>query len=61
MRWVLNQCAWVHIRAEPDGNVATFYRRLSRKKGSAKAIVAASAKLLKIAYWVLRERRPYHG
>jgi hypothetical protein len=25
------------------------------------AIVAASAKLLKIVFWVLKERRPYHG
>jgi hypothetical protein len=34
---------------------------LARKKGQAKAITAASAKLLKIAYWVLKEKRPYHG
>jgi len=61
LRWVLNECVWVHIRSEPDGNVATFYRRLSKKKGNAKAIVAASAKLLKIVYWVLKERRPYHS
>jgi transposase len=61
LRWVLNQCTWVHIRSEPDGNVATFYRWLSKKKGNAKAVVAASAKLLKIVYWVLKERRPYHS
>ncbi|MGC8924364.1 MAG: IS110 family transposase [Candidatus Micrarchaeia archaeon] len=61
LRWVLNQCTWVHIRSEPDGNIATFYRRLSKKKGNAKAIVAASAKLLKIIYWVLKDRRPYHS
>ena len=34
--------------AEPDGTVATFYARIKRKKGDQKAIVAASAKLLKI-------------
>ena len=61
LRWVLNQCVWVHIRSEPEGNVAEFYKRLRKKKGHAKAVVAASAKLLKIAYWVLREKRPYQG
>jgi len=61
LRWVLNQCTWVHVRSEPEGGVASFYRRLSGKKGHAKAMVAASAKLLKIVYWVLREKRPYSG
>jgi transposase len=61
LRWILNQCTWVHIRNEPEGSVALFYGKLRRKKGHAKAIVAASAKLLKVVYWVLREKRPYHG
>lgn len=61
LRWVLNQCTWAHMRAAPDGCVAEFYRRLSRKKGPAKAVVASSAKLLKIVYWVLREGRPYYS
>jgi transposase len=61
LRWCLNQCTWVHIRCEPEGSVALFYGKLRRKKGSAKAIVAASSKLLKVVYWVLREKRPYHG
>ena len=46
---------------EPDGTVGLFYARLARKKGGSKAVVAASAKLLKISYWVLKERRPYHS
>jgi transposase len=61
LRWVLNQCAWVHVRNQPDGSVASFYRRLRVKKGHAKAMVAASVKLLKIVYWVLREKRAYQG
>jgi transposase len=61
LRWIVNQCVRVHIRVEPDGSVATFYTRLAREKGNSKAIVAASAKLLKVAYWVLRERREYHS
>jgi transposase len=61
LRWVLNQCTWVHVRNQPDGSVAAFYKRLSGKKGRSKAMVAASVKLLKIVYWVLKEKRPYHS
>lgn len=61
LRWILNQCARIHIKTEPDGTVASFYQRLARKKGDQKAIVAASAKLLKIVFWVLKERREYHS
>lgn len=61
LRWILNQCTRAHMRAEPDGTVAQFYARLARKKGDQKAIVAASAKLLKIVYWVLKGRRAYHS
>jgi transposase len=61
LRWALNQCVRAHVRSEPEGSVAEFYERLRKRKGHAKAVVAASAKLLKIVYWVLREKRPYHG
>jgi len=61
LRWVLNQCTWVHVRNEPEGSIAVFYERLRRKKGHSKASVAASAKLLKVVYWVLKEKRPYQG
>jgi len=61
LRWILNQCARMHMRMEPEGTVATFYARLARKKGGSKAIVAASAKLLKVVFWVMKERRPYHS
>jgi transposase len=61
LRWVLNQCTWVHIRNEPKGSIAMFYERLRSKKGHSKANVAASAKLLKVVYWVLKEKRPYQS
>ena len=61
LRWVMGQCARAHMRAEPDGTVAAFYARIRRKKGDQKAIVAASAKLLKIVFWVLKEKRAYHS
>ena len=59
LRWILNQCARVYIRHEPESDIASFYNRLRRKKGDAKAITAASAKLLKVVYWVLKDKREY--
>lgn len=61
LRWMLGQCARINVRNEPDGRLALFYNRLARKKGSQKAIVAATAKLLRIIYWMLRDKEPYHG
>jgi hypothetical protein len=34
--------------------------RLAKIKGNSKAAVAAASKLLKIVYWVMKEKRKYH-
>lgn len=60
LRWILAECTHVHVRRAMD-SVTEFYERLAKKKGKSKATVAASAKPLKIVYWVLKERRPYHS
>ncbi len=56
------ECMRSHIsRTQPDSNITKFCYRLAKKKGSAKATVAASSKLLKI-YSLLdneREERIY--
>ncbi len=41
------QIKWANIRKEPNGTVGNFYSKLKKKKGSSKAMVAASAKLLR--------------
>ncbi|MGH2638986.1 MAG: transposase [Rhabdochlamydiaceae bacterium] len=61
LRWALNQCTRVSVRTEPDGKLAKFYNRLRAKKGDGKAITAVSANMLKIVYWVLKERREYYS
>jgi aspartate/methionine/tyrosine aminotransferase len=50
-----------HIRLNPESNVTKFYHRMAKKKGDGKAIVATSTKLLKIAYWLLKENHSYHS
>ncbi len=54
------ECAHVHIRSAPDSNVSRFYAKIAKKKGRQKATVAALSKLLKMLYWVMKERRKYH-
>jgi transposase len=50
LRWILLECVHVHIRTNKHSNVARFYERLVKRKGSSIAAVAAAAKLLKVAF-----------
>jgi transposase len=61
LRWVLLECVHVHIRTCKHSNITRFYERLVKRKGSSMAAVAAAAKLLKVAYWVMKEKREYHN
>lgn len=60
LRWIMLECVHAHIRTGKDSNITKFYQRLARKKGNSKAAVAAASKLLKIVYWVMKEKRKYH-
>lgn len=48
-----------HRMGDPDSNLSSFYSRIAARHGNAKAMVATAAKLLRVVYWVLRERREY--
>ena len=61
LRWIMVECVRSHIRTQPNSNITKFYNKLVKKKGSAKATVAASSKLLKIVYWVMKEKREYRN
>lgn len=60
LRWIMLECVHAHIRNEKNSNVAQFYHRISKKKGNSKAAVAAASKLVKIVYWIMKERRVYN-
>ena len=60
MRGVLTECALIHIRHAPNSYVSKAYFRIGKKRGNGKAIVAAAATLLHVAYLVLKEGRRYH-
>lgn len=57
----MQECVYVHIRTAKDSNITQFYDRLAKKKGKSKAAVAAASKLLKIVYWVMKEKREYRS
>ena len=59
LRWIMLECLHAHIRNEKDSNITQFYHRISKKKGNSKAAVAAASKLLKVVYWIMKERRAY--
>ena len=60
LRWIITEALHVHMRFDPGSSVSRFYRRISKGKKKSRALVAAANKLMKIVYWVLKEKRPYY-
>ena len=58
LRGLLSECAWASARSK-TGYLAAQFRRLARRRGAYKALVAVAHSLLVIIYHVLRDRRPY--
>ena len=58
-RWLLTQAAWTHVKICPQSSISKKYRRLSKRIGKKKAIVAVSRMLLKISYHLLMEKRSF--
>lgn len=59
LRWVLTECVHSHIRFEKNSNMARFYSKISARKGGARATVATASKMLRVIYWMLKEKREY--
>ena len=59
LRWIVSEDLHMHMRYDPGSSISKFYRRMSSRKGKSKALVASANKLLKVVYWILREKRSY--
>lgn len=59
MRWILVECAWMHIRNAGDTRLSRFFYRVSKRKGRAIAITATARKLLVAIYWMLKRREEF--
>ena len=53
LKWILDKCTHIHIRHCPNSSVTRLYYRVENKKGTSKAIVAASRKLLTCIWYML--------
>jgi transposase len=60
LRWILIQCAWMHL-FYGDSRLTDFFWRLARRKGKKRAIVAMARKLLVAIYWMLVRNEPFKG
>jgi transposase len=60
IRRLLIQCAWVHVTKCKNSSLTQFYNRLAKKKGKNKAIVATTRKMVKVIYWMLKDKEPCH-
>ncbi len=58
LRAVLTEAAWANARST-TGYLGAQFRRLARRRGRLKALVAVAHSLIVISYHVLREHRPY--
>ena len=58
LRAVLAEVAWANARSKTN-YLGAQYRRLARRRGPQKALIAVAHSLLVIIYHMLRDKRPY--
>ena len=57
VRWVLTEAALAHMMHAQGTTVLTeFCKRVAKKRGTSKAIVATAAKMLRMIFWMLKKR-----
>ncbi len=59
LRWIAVEAIQTHTRHAPDSDITRFYNRLAKKRGRSKAKVAAASKLIRVIYWMLKEKKEY--
>ena len=58
LRGILGEVAWAAIRKKGT-SFGAQYRRVARRQGKLKAVVAVAHRLLRVIYYVLRDHAPY--
>ena len=58
IRWALVQSVHAHVRC--DTQLSRFYHRLAGRKRKQVAVVATARKMLKVIYWMLKDKEPFH-
>ena len=58
LKWILAQCAHVHVRC-CNSKITKHYRKVGKKRGNNKAIIAAARELLVSIYYMLTRKGPF--
>jgi len=58
IRWVLTQSVHIHIKY--DTHLTQFYHHIAHRRGKKIAIVATASKLLRVIYWMLKNKEPFN-
>ena len=60
MRWILVECTVIHpTHAPADSYIARFYACVTQKRGKNKALVAAASMMLRVIFYLLKEKRKW--
>lgn len=59
LRWILIECVHSHTTHAKNSDITKFYNRIKKKRGTSKAAVACASKILRVIYWMLKERREF--
>lgn len=59
LKAVLSEVAWVITRLRAPNYLTARYRRIARRRGKYKALVAVAHRVLVIAYHILKRQQPY--
>jgi transposase len=59
LRWMLIQAAWIAVRTSPQLRVS--FMSVRNRNGKNPGVVSVARKLLKIAYRVLRDQKPFNA
>lgn len=61
LRWVLQECVWMHLHHAENTRLTRFFRKLARRKGRKIAAVATARKLLRVIHAMLVTREEFHA
>ncbi|MGC8618863.1 MAG: transposase, partial [Thermoplasmata archaeon] len=59
LKYMLLECAHIHINREPDSPITEAYRRIKLRSGSNRAKIAAARHLLRLIYYMLKRNQTY--
>lgn len=59
VRWILTQCAHASLATRRPHRLKNFYRRIHKRVGHSKAIVAVARKMLSISWHLIRKNELY--